>query len=320
MAPRTFPTSRRKGSRCQTRLRTTRSSAGPYHRQPYGLVRRLEHDDGPSDEALRKDFSWKFTPVIVEWERGDFDDELVEVSHEQASKIIDYFRRAVGSVRAAAGLLSWDGPSAVTRAALAPPDLARTWQQVFPGTPDQLRPARAALRAFLGGCPTTSPCSSPNSRPTRSPTPPAAGPAGPSRSASGTCTATTYGPKSTTPAATGSVTFIGQPAIRTGCTCCSPRRCLRQRRHRPLPHRLVPPGRTRRSDSCRAGPAVNLTRRQLDRISRLGEQWSLCGTSGAGFGSPPRTTRTASRSKRLTWTSCWTAWPSPRPGRAEQPR
>jgi hypothetical protein len=59
---------------------------------PYGLVRRLEHDDGPSDEALRKDFSWKFTPLIVEWERGDFEDELVEVSHEQAEKIIQYFR------------------------------------------------------------------------------------------------------------------------------------------------------------------------------------------------------------------------------------
>jgi hypothetical protein len=63
---------------------------------PYGLVRRLEHDDGPSDEALRKDFSWKFTPVIVEWERGDFADELAEVSHEQASKIIEYFRQKWG--------------------------------------------------------------------------------------------------------------------------------------------------------------------------------------------------------------------------------
>ena len=30
---------------------------------PYGLARRLEHDDGPSDEALRKDFSWKATPA-----------------------------------------------------------------------------------------------------------------------------------------------------------------------------------------------------------------------------------------------------------------
>jgi hypothetical protein len=63
---------------------------------PYGLVRRLEHDDGPSDEALRKDFSWAFTPAIVEWERGDLGQELVEVSHEQASKIIEYFRERWG--------------------------------------------------------------------------------------------------------------------------------------------------------------------------------------------------------------------------------
>ncbi len=63
---------------------------------PYGLVRRLDHDDGPSDETLRKDFSWKPTPVIVEWERGDFADELVEVSHEQASKILEYFREKWG--------------------------------------------------------------------------------------------------------------------------------------------------------------------------------------------------------------------------------
>jgi hypothetical protein len=63
---------------------------------PYGLVRRLEHDDGPEDEGLRKDFSWDFTPLIVEWERGDFGDELVEVSHAQASKIIEYFREQWG--------------------------------------------------------------------------------------------------------------------------------------------------------------------------------------------------------------------------------
>ena len=59
---------------------------------PSGLTRRLETDQGLTDEALRRDFSWKFTPVIVEWERGDFADDLVEVSHQQATKIIDYFR------------------------------------------------------------------------------------------------------------------------------------------------------------------------------------------------------------------------------------
>ena len=64
---------------------------------PRGLVRRLEHNDGPSDEGLSRDFSWSFTPVIVEWERGNFANELVEVSHERASKIIEHFRREWGS-------------------------------------------------------------------------------------------------------------------------------------------------------------------------------------------------------------------------------
>jgi hypothetical protein len=61
--------------------------------EPYGLVRRLEFDgDGFTDETLRRDFSWNFTPAIVEWRRGDLSYELVEVSHAQASKIIEYFR------------------------------------------------------------------------------------------------------------------------------------------------------------------------------------------------------------------------------------
>jgi hypothetical protein len=65
--------------------------------QPYGLVRRLEHDDGPSDEVLRRGLCWSHTPIIVEWKHGDFEDELVEVSHEQAGKIIEYFRGRWGA-------------------------------------------------------------------------------------------------------------------------------------------------------------------------------------------------------------------------------
>ena len=64
---------------------------------PYGLVRRLEFDgNGFTDEGLRKDFSWDFTPIIVEWEHGSFTDELVEVSHGQVDKIIEYFRSRWG--------------------------------------------------------------------------------------------------------------------------------------------------------------------------------------------------------------------------------
>ena len=64
---------------------------------PYGLVRRLEFDgNGFTDEGLRKDFSWAFSPAIVEWKHGDLGPELVEVSHEQADKIIGYFREQWG--------------------------------------------------------------------------------------------------------------------------------------------------------------------------------------------------------------------------------
>ncbi|HLH59279.1 MAG TPA: hypothetical protein VKV33_09020 [Streptosporangiaceae bacterium] len=63
---------------------------------PYGLLRRLEQNNGLIDEGLREDFSWDSTPLIVEWERGDFEDDLVEVTHEQASRIIEYFRERWG--------------------------------------------------------------------------------------------------------------------------------------------------------------------------------------------------------------------------------
>jgi hypothetical protein len=62
--------------------------------QPFGLVRRLEFDgDGFTDETLQRDFSWGFTPIIAEWKHGDFAYELVEISHAQATQVIDNLRQ-----------------------------------------------------------------------------------------------------------------------------------------------------------------------------------------------------------------------------------
>lgn len=58
----------------------------------YGLTRRLETDWGMSDEVLRRDFSWARTGIIMEWEHASFGDELVEISHEQASALLERFR------------------------------------------------------------------------------------------------------------------------------------------------------------------------------------------------------------------------------------
>jgi hypothetical protein len=60
--------------------------------QPLGLLRRLQHDDGPEDEGLRDDLSWRKTSLIVEHDNGSLDNEFVEVSHEQAGRIVEYFR------------------------------------------------------------------------------------------------------------------------------------------------------------------------------------------------------------------------------------
>jgi hypothetical protein len=60
--------------------------------RPQGLLRRLEHDDGSEDEGLQRDMGWHWTSLIVEHENGSTDEDLVVVSHEQASKIVDYLR------------------------------------------------------------------------------------------------------------------------------------------------------------------------------------------------------------------------------------
>jgi hypothetical protein len=60
---------------------------------PRGIVRRRTFPDGGfEDEGLHRDLTWKFTPVIVEWERGDFSLELEEVDEDTAMRITEQFR------------------------------------------------------------------------------------------------------------------------------------------------------------------------------------------------------------------------------------
>ena len=60
--------------------------------RPAGLLRRLEYDVGWEDEGLQRDMSWRRSSILVEHENGSTEEDLVEVSHEQASKIVTYLR------------------------------------------------------------------------------------------------------------------------------------------------------------------------------------------------------------------------------------
>jgi hypothetical protein len=60
---------------------------------PAGIARRRRPPSGGfRDEALTRDLSWQFTPLIVGWERAESTDDLVEVTEDEANRIIEQFR------------------------------------------------------------------------------------------------------------------------------------------------------------------------------------------------------------------------------------
>jgi hypothetical protein len=62
-------------------------------KEPAGLARRRVLDTGEIyDEALNRGLGWEFTPLISEWRRAESTDDLVEVSEEEAERIIEGFR------------------------------------------------------------------------------------------------------------------------------------------------------------------------------------------------------------------------------------
>ncbi len=61
--------------------------------RPAGLLRRLQYDNGWEDEGLQKDMSWRRTSLLIEQENGSSEEEIVEISHEQASNIVRYLRQ-----------------------------------------------------------------------------------------------------------------------------------------------------------------------------------------------------------------------------------
>jgi hypothetical protein len=72
--------------------------AGDTPSNPSGVARRLVSGDGGiRDEAFQRDLSWDHTPLIAAAERGDMTFEFVEISTDEAERIIEGFRVKWGS-------------------------------------------------------------------------------------------------------------------------------------------------------------------------------------------------------------------------------
>ena len=65
---------------------------------PAGIARRRPLESGGfRDEALDRGMNWRFTPLIVEWKRAESTDDLVEISEDEAERIIERFRAKWGA-------------------------------------------------------------------------------------------------------------------------------------------------------------------------------------------------------------------------------
>jgi hypothetical protein len=64
--------------------------------QPAGVFRRTYTEDGGrSDEAFTRNLVWEFSPALVSAERGDLQNEFIEITETEADEIAERIRATV---------------------------------------------------------------------------------------------------------------------------------------------------------------------------------------------------------------------------------
>lgn len=64
--------------------------------RPAGVFRRIYTEDGGrSDEAFTRNLMWEFSPALVSAERGDLQNEFIEITEEEANQIVARIRADV---------------------------------------------------------------------------------------------------------------------------------------------------------------------------------------------------------------------------------
>jgi hypothetical protein len=64
--------------------------------RPAGVLRRVYLAvGGRRDEAFSKDLVWERTPMLVSAERGDLENEFIEITEDDANQIVERIRAEV---------------------------------------------------------------------------------------------------------------------------------------------------------------------------------------------------------------------------------
>lgn len=65
--------------------------------RPRTVLRRVENDEGRTDEMFSRELKWEFSPLLYAAERGDTMLDFVPIAEEEANRIVERIRRDVSS-------------------------------------------------------------------------------------------------------------------------------------------------------------------------------------------------------------------------------
>ena len=64
--------------------------------RPAGVFRRTyTQDGGRSDEAFTRNLVWEFSPLLISAERGDLQNDFIEITEDEANQIVARIRARV---------------------------------------------------------------------------------------------------------------------------------------------------------------------------------------------------------------------------------
>jgi hypothetical protein len=63
--------------------------------EPAGVLRRIEGDNTEHDEEFGRDLAWTRSALLYSYERGNLDNQLYEITEDEANRIVERIRRSV---------------------------------------------------------------------------------------------------------------------------------------------------------------------------------------------------------------------------------